>query len=730
MAATRVSTGGQVWWWTLVVAALVFALLGDWRYATASAQGLYLPGALWLSAITLLATAAALADRRAPPPAERHWTRNDWLAFVSLLMVAAFFRGWRFGEYPPPDLFGFEEFQTGGLAEQITQIGNWPFEFPLTNLLPALSFTLLGPSAFALRLPFLITSSLAPIFLFAALRRVVSLPAAWFAALALAVGRWPAAAARFADELFFPIALVAAVAWLFIRAVQRRRQLDAFAVALVSADFFYAYSGYRVFPPLLLVSTVGLLVWRRRTLAAFRCLLLAVSVWATLLGLGMVRTVAFGDPLLFEAIERHDQAWNESGSWGTRLSTAIERLRLGWALFTTSGDDIATVNIPNEPMLDVASATVATIAVVVGLARLRDPLRLIATLAFGLPFVACGLVPLNFNASRYFVLLVPLYFLIGLLIDDLRRWIRLPAAATAALAAIILGLNFLGLQRLIDNPEVRLWFINPENTVVAALHRLPPGAVVRQLTYDCTNALEPSHYRWFTRHVSGGRAASLRDALVVLPNETGPLYWVTQLRPETRAVAELVQLVCPTAQSEVWFTEKDFAEMSVVRVDDPHACGELPAGGLHASYVTVDAQGARQESSRVEPMVTAYSVPWGPTLRYLNREVQSLSAEWQGSLLPPRAGQYRLRLEVAGASGTLSVGGQQQDVVARGDDWQSATLAVSVPEGSKAIAVTAKISALPDLRPRARLYWTAPDADEELIEPQYLRPGAGDPQLG
>ena len=706
-------------WWALVLGALGVALVGDLRFALAPGS-LTEAGGWWLLALVLLGVAAARGDRRAEPASAGSWQRNDWLAFASIVAVSVAFRLFRLDTYPPPDLFAFEEFQTGGLAAEFAESGRWPSEFPLTNIAPGISFLLFGFSGATLRLPFVLAGCLAPVFLFLAFRRLMGLPAAWFGALLLAACRWAAAAARFADEVFFPLALVALALWLVVRVLQRPRQLEALALGLVTGDFFYAYSGYRVFPPILFVA--GLIACRRRPALA-KPFVLVVAVWFVLLGYGLVQGYVSGGSILFEAIERHDAGWEEDPTLGDRLQTAVERLRQGWEVFGVEGDDVPTLNLPRRPMLDPLSAGLASLAVLVGLWRWRDPRHGLALVSLLLPFAVCALIPVNFNVQRYFVLLVPLFTLCALAVDDIVRrlppWTSMPLLLLTAAAVCVF--NFRELRAISEDDTVRLFFISPENTVTATLHRLPDDATVELMTTDCGNALEPSHYRWFTRHVGGGRSESLRASLDVDPKSRGHRYWITQGLPEIEVLPKVVRLACPQAQARVRYGEKPVSAVLTVAVSDPGQCHPPPPVGLRGVYTLEEPNGAVRTIEQVDPALMAYTIPWQPSARALERSLRRLTMEWTGFILPQAAGHHEFRVEVAAAKGTVSFPGFEAEVHSPNDDWQSTRFSGEL--GDQPVPIRLSLRATGGYVPRVRLFWQPPGAAEEIIPPESLRPG-------
>jgi len=643
-----------------------------------------------------------------------------------IFAAASLYRLWGITRYPPLDAFGFEEFQTGGLA--YNNLRDWwdvSLEFPLTNSLPAVSFRLFGLSASALRAPFVASSIVAPVFLYLALRRVVVRPAAWAGAMLLATCRWAALAARFADEIFFPITLVAIAAWLFVQVLQERRYLSAFALALVSSDFFYAYSGYRALPFIAFGGSVFLAIapQRRGRLDArpLRLFILVLSVWAIMLSPGVTTTWSRGPSPFFEAVRRHGEAWGSQHSLAERAATAAMRLRQGWEVFVRTGDELPTLNIPNEAMFDPLSAALVTLAGLVALWRWRNPSRWLALATVVIPFLALALIPVNFNVSRYFVVLVPLFFLTGCFFDDLCHWGGKPATVViSAVVALIAGLNLATVLRVIDSPLVQAGFRFSENTVLAAIHAVPAGGRVVLLTAEGSNAFEPSDYRWYTAQAHGARPASLEAALSVSTQPDEPVYWITQGLPEAQLLPKLVSLSCPRPAWKVVDAPTSEATVGVCWIASSAGCHALPPLGLRGVYHIDTREGGAQEVRQVDAALCAYTIPWPLAWKLEDREVERLHIQWEGRLIGMTAGEYQLRLEVRGADGYVRVGESEARVTAPAETWASVRLLAHL-DGELPLAVLFDAEA--GANPRVRLYWTPPDgAQEELIPPEQLRP--------
>ncbi|MBC7225475.1 MAG: glycosyltransferase family 39 protein, partial [Anaerolineae bacterium] len=225
------------------------------------------PAMGWLGLALLLLLVAvwdpwpSLRGVRAWPGRVVQAVRDHWweALLVSLLFgVAAFLRVYRFGDLPPANGLGFEEYQTGGVAHRAIHQGFRPYEFPLTGLLPAATFALLGENTFALRLPFLIlgVATFVPFYLLA--REWFAREVALFVAALFAVSRWHGLASRFADELFTGIFFETLLLYLLARGVRTGKAPYFVGVGALAGCLAYEYTAYRI-APFLVVAYLG---WR------------------------------------------------------------------------------------------------------------------------------------------------------------------------------------------------------------------------------------------------------------------------------------------------------------------------------------------------------------------------------------------------------------------------------------------------------------------------------------
>lgn len=711
-------------WWVLIGLALGLASHGNAQFAALGYPSAGLPW--WLGALGSLAFAAWLADRGAPPARRYAWRRSDVLALLGVLAIAALTRLWRIGEYPPPDLFAYEEFQTGAVAYGVFQSWQFPWEFPLTNIFPALTFGIIGLDGWGLRTPFLVGGIAAPIFLFLALRRLVALPAAFAAAALLAGARWPAAAARFADEIFFPIWVVALALWLLVRAVQRWRQLDVLLFALVVSDLFYAYTAYRALPLTAFAFAVlvaGVRRWRgQHDTGVLRHLTLVAVTWIVLVGPGVVSGGSVGGSVFAEAFNRH-AAGRGATPLEARLAHMWTMMGAGVRVFLIEGDT-PPINVWGEPMLDAITGPFVALAVLLAAWHWRQPWRSGLLAVVLLAFAGITFFPNNLYIGRFFVLLVPLFALIAFACDDLVRWRHAPGWTGSVLSAAAFALaafNLQGLQRIIDDPHVQESFLVPENTVVAAVHGAPLGARVVMLTDDARNALEQSDYLWHTAGRSGGRPETLTAALTVDPAERGPIRWVTQGSPETTLLPQLIALVCRGGETHVRVGINEMATVATVQVASGRACAAPPPAGLAATY-TISEPGGERVEHQTDPALMVHTIPPAVGWKILERQALALRIEWRGMLLPPAPGVYEVRLDLVNATGRLSVGATRGEIAALDEQrWQSA--AVVIQTDGTPVPISVELDGHPGLRPAVRLFWKQGDSEAQLIPPQALRPG-------
>jgi hypothetical protein len=738
-------------WWLLVMAALAAALFGDLRFA--NANDLAAGTQWWLGALAAIYVAAWGLDRRAAAkegaPLPRVARRWEAVAVPALLVLAALTRLWRIWEYPPDNAGGFEEFQTGAIAYILLRHEGFSLEFPLTNAFPALSFAILGLNYTSLRVPFLIAGTLAPCFFYFGMRQIVSGPAAWLAAALLAAARWPAAAARFADEIFFPIAVVSLSLWLLARALRRRRLTAMFWCALVSGDLFYAYTGYRAFPIVGLAYAALVVVygrWRRARgvvvgpaaqparqstwAGVWAPVALTAAVWVVMLGPGVTQGHGW---VFYEALHRHVGARPDL-TIGRRLASASGVLNQTWRIFTVEGDGQAWANIPGRPMFDPITAAAAALALAVALLR-PSAWRLggvvvLATLVTGL-----AMLPTNLNVSRYFTTLIPIFFLIAFLFDDLWRATARCAqpsrvmgnvvrtvvrSLVCGLVATAVVLNLWAVEELATAAPVRDSFRSFTNAMFHALHRLPAGEPVRLMTRHLLNAFEHPDHRWYLGHLTG-TLSNLAEA-VRSPDE-GRRHWVVEGGPEIDLTLSLADLACAGVSVERTPMSSADDEVGVITITG--RCTVPPDVGLAVTFTTDAPDGTRTHAQWVDYAVSSYSLPPTLAVALFVRKLNGVQVRWEGLLVPDRPGPHHITLVLTDARGTLRVGDSVLEVSGGGEP-RAGQDGIDV-QLDRPTPFAVELRSTSNAVPVSRLYWNAAGAERTVIPPAAFRVPAPEP---
>jgi hypothetical protein len=192
-----------------------------------------------------------------------------------------------------------------------------------------------------------------------------------------------------------------------------------------------------------------------------------------------------------EALNRH-AAGRGTTSWHERLTHMGRMMRTGVGIFLTEGDTVP-INVPGEPMLDAITGPLTALAVVLALWRWRQPWRMGLLAAALLTFAGITFFPNNLYVGRFFVLLVPLFGLLGLR-ATISCWRRARAwLGVLGIGAVALATPGVRHQRIIDHPRVR--FISCLKRRRRGRATRPSGQVVMLTDGAQRSAI---HYLWYT----------------------------------------------------------------------------------------------------------------------------------------------------------------------------------------------------------------------------------------
>lgn len=390
-----------------------------------------------------------------------HWREAVLVAL--LFGAAAFMRVYRFGDLPPSDGLGFEEYQTGGVAHRVLHEGFRPYEFPLTGLLPAVGFALFGENTLGLRLPFLVlgVATFVPFYLL--MRELVAREVALFVAALFAVSRWHSLGSRFADELFTGIFFETLLLYFLIRGIKTGKAPLFVGVGALAGCLAYEYTAYRLAPFLV----VGYLAWRvllggvRRSWGRWRgpgtgevlpWRAVCLSTLGFVVALGGVLALLIlltlrGETLFVEAFLRHglSGAHAEAEELAALLPQAQERLARTLQGLLTGDVSAAALSAPGKPLLDPVSAVLVVAGTLYTLVTFWRPYRGFFAAWIALSLFTGAVLPQNLYMGRFSALIPLFYLMVGFPLEDLRRFLRQawprarPAWANAALVPLFLA---------------------------------------------------------------------------------------------------------------------------------------------------------------------------------------------------------------------------------------------------------------------------------------------------
>lgn len=496
---------------------------------------LYLLPVLVVGPLSLLAIALA-EDRlagypwRLPRPSLAALFRPERRLLLLVLLLGALFRFGPAGWFPPPDgVSSIEEMQraTGGV--RILE-GHRPWEFPLAQYLAAASFALFGTSMHALRLPVTLMGWLTLIAFHALARRLVSAPAALAATALLAVSRWHCQVSWYAEDVYVPLGPFVVLLYLLLRTRRERRPSLYVAAGALAGYMLYDYAAFRPAVAVALAFFAADALWLRRRPDDLGRIALMLFVTA-LFTPPLIAVAQRGGPAYYaEALGRSfaDERYYTAEPMEF-LRLRLTRVRDAADVFTFSDHArfFASLNVPNQPLLDPITGVLFTLGF--GITLLQPRRRYYAFFAGTFLVLATGgmVVTWNFDFRRLAVLIPFVFLFIAFVVHEVdllaaergreRLFRRLLAAGIAAAAlwnawfvAAVLG----------PDHSVRAAHRTPYSVPVVYLGKHYRGEYVVLLSRTPVNFFEANDYDWLKPpglrgHVSVGVEG-------VLPFETAP----------------------------------------------------------------------------------------------------------------------------------------------------------------------------------------------------------------
>lgn len=310
----------------------------------------------------------------------------ELLVLVLIVLVAAFFRLYNLDGLPP-GLHHDEAFNgNDSKPSRVSSYGEYPIFFPenfgrepLFIYLLALSFYLLGVSAFSIRVV-------------SAVVGIATVPALYFlvkemfpqgkdglsryggllAAFILAISYWHV---NFSREGFRLILLpfIEVLTFYFLwRGVWRREKASFACSGFLLGASLYTYSAARLLPPfLILFVAYGFLLdrkfWRGYGQGLLLLFLIALITFAPL-GYYFLR-----HPATFTMRVGQVSAVTPGESWDKATRTISTNTAKSLAMFNLRGDDDPRNNLPGRPALDTFLSVGFLLGIILALVRLRKP---------------------------------------------------------------------------------------------------------------------------------------------------------------------------------------------------------------------------------------------------------------------------------------------------------------------------------------------------------------------
>ncbi|MGQ9714637.1 MAG: ArnT family glycosyltransferase [Anaerolineae bacterium] len=706
----------------LLVAALGALGVEVW-WLRRSAQG-FDPAMGWLG-LSLLLLILGVWDPWPSLAGMRGWPRRAWQALrahgwevalvVLLLGVATFMRVYRFGDLPPANGLGFEEYQTGGVAHRALREGFRPYEFPLTGLLPAATFALFGENTFALRLPFLIlgVATLVPFYLLA--RALFRWEVALFVTALLAVSRWHGLVSRFADELFTGIFVETLLLCLLVQGLRTRKAPYFVGVGALAGCLAYEYTAYRIVPFLVAAYLAWRVLaggirwaWHRRhgKGEALPWRTAALSALAFLVALGgvlapLILLTLRGETLFTEAFLRHGLDGTHPGPEGLAALFPQARERLARTLQGLLTGDVgaAALSVPGTPLLEPVSAVLVVVGMLYTLATVWRPYRGFLVAWIALSLFTGAVLPQNLYLGRFSALIPLFYLVVGFPLDDVGRFLRQvwprarPAWAAAVLVPLFLAEAALSTHALfvvhLHDPIVQQHYDNYLLALCTHLQGLgdEPYVYIWAEQQPLDFLFRGNDYSWACQDPEGAPMFSPLSALPVreVPSGRTVAVAVSQRFWEPEAFGAMAAFYYPEVRDRVARVERPGGNYRVVTFSLTQE--EIAARqGLTGQYAA-----AGMSLSRVDPFEDGH---WS------RAEVPDLPAEgplqarWSGLLFVQEEGVYRLRAEAPTpvsiqVDGRIAFAAQGTPSAAAGDEGGGRTdQALALPAYSEALPLS------------------------------------------
>jgi len=657
------------------------------------------------------------------PVMQRRWL---FLALILILAVAAFARFYALDLYP----HGLQSDEANNGLDALKWLGGAAYtpyaetnegQATLFTWIIALFIQLFGQSVTALRMAAATVGALTVLAFYALARECYDQRIALLTAALLAADRWHITFSRIVYELIL-VPLVISLQILFlIKALKTgRRRWWALAGAMLALGL-NTYTAYRVAPVFMLAYFAWWLITHRqrlrRDLEGMGVFAAAALIAVAPLGVYTIRHWS-----IFISRVNHISVFRDVETAGS-YAPIWSNLHKALLMFNYQGDAAPLNNLPGAPMLHAAVAALAVVGLIWALRWFWKELPALYLLWFG-SFISLAVLSVAHEAPnvRRPIGLIPLiYLLMAVVFTGLwQAWQRAFGAKRTrplfilltALVLFVMGANLNAYFR-VQAVDQAVWYAySPEESAI--------GAYLAALPADMPIYMDDQYVGHAAiRYIGGERAITPLDLTRDIPlrqTPAGDVLFI--LEPKDQQIVSLLQQLYPDG---VYQAHQDRYGRTLFLSYLIPASALTDARGLSVSYIAGDdLSQAPVRQQQVSAIDFDFSTPETQPL------LPPFAARYEGALLIPGSGDYRLAVTAEGGEATLFL--DDQSVLSVKNGTQEKTL--SLPGGFTALRLNYAASAHPGV---LRLQWATPHHPELTVIPAaafYNLPGASNGLLG
>ncbi len=692
---------------------------------------------LWVSGMILF-VAGVYWDEPSPDPAAEAQAARSWydavmprarvlVLLLLILAVAAWARFYALDTYP----HGLQSDEANnGLDALKWLVGASYTPYAETNEGQATLFTYLialyihwfGQSVTTMRMVSATVGVLTVLVFYGLARELFDQRIALLSTALLAADRWHLTFSRIVYELILVPLVLSLQIWLLIRALKTGRRRWWALSGMTLALGLNTYTAYRVIPFFMLAYFIYWLITHRERMRR------------DLEGMGLFLAGALVAVAPLAAYVVHH--WSVFLTRMNRISVLRDVEAVGsyapiWSnlrkvllMFNYQGDLAALNNLPGAPMLHAAVGVMFVLGLLWAVRWFWRELPALYVLWFGsvtslAVFSVAHEAP---NARRPIGLIPLIYLLVGVVLTALwLAWQRAFGAKRTRPLFALLTTGVLVVMGMNLHTYFRVQAVDPVVWSAYSPSESAIGEFLAQQSEDLTIYMDSQYDGHAAIRFIGGE----RRIIPLNPSAHIPLRHPPQgdvlfiLEPKEEQMAALLQQLYPTGRMEM-HTDR-YGHPLFLTFNIPASAFAEAQGLLMTLYAGTDLTQPPVRQDKVAALDWDFSTPETQPL------LPPFTAIYQGALLIPAYGDYRLALTAEGATATLYL--DDREVVRTENGVEEIDL--TLPAGFQALRLVYVAQEHPG---RLQLSWATPDAPETLqpIPPEafFILPGASNGLLG